>query len=86
MQPRYVAVAIAGVLLFTARTGDAGAQAAKPAIRGLVSMGAFKFVGSGGDPVNTLEPLNAKPGIERQPHVDVRRSAEIRDWPDQLSS
>ena len=26
-------------------------------------MGAFKFVGSGGDPVNTLEPLNAKPGI-----------------------
>jgi hypothetical protein len=35
----------------------------KPAIRGLVSMGAFKFVGSGGDPVNTLEPLNAKPGI-----------------------
>ncbi len=36
---------------------------AKPAIRGLVSMGAFKFVGSGGDPVNTLEPLDAKPGI-----------------------
>src|SRR5262245_28205127 len=35
----------------------------KPAIRGLVSMGAFKFVGSGGDPVNTLEPLRAKPGI-----------------------
>lgn len=39
------------------------AQGPKPAIRGLVSMGAFKFVGSGGDPVNTLEPLNAKPGI-----------------------
>jgi hypothetical protein len=35
----------------------------KPAIRGLVSMGAFKFVGSGGDPVNTLEPIKAKPGI-----------------------
>src|SRR4029453_1973094 len=35
----------------------------KPAIRGLVSMGAFKFVGSGGDPVNTLEPLKAKPDI-----------------------
>jgi hypothetical protein len=35
----------------------------KPPIRGLVSMGAFKFVGSGGDPVNTLEPLKAKPGI-----------------------
>ncbi len=35
----------------------------KPAIRGLVSMGAFKFVGSGGDPVNTLAPLDAKAGI-----------------------
>jgi hypothetical protein len=35
----------------------------KPAIRGLVSMGAFRFVGSGGDPVNTLAPLDAKPGI-----------------------
>jgi hypothetical protein len=35
----------------------------KPAIRGLVSMGAYRFVGKGGDPVNTLEPLNAKPGI-----------------------
>jgi hypothetical protein len=35
----------------------------KPPIRGLVSMGAFRFVGSGGDPVNTLDPLNAKPGI-----------------------
>jgi hypothetical protein len=31
----------------------------EPAIRGLVSMGAFKFVGSGGDPVNTLEPIKA---------------------------
>jgi hypothetical protein len=35
----------------------------KPAIRGLVSMGAYKFVGAGGEPVNTLEPLQAKPGI-----------------------
>ena len=35
----------------------------KPPIRGLVSMGAYRFVGKGGDPVNTLEPLNAKPGI-----------------------
>lgn len=26
----------------------------KPAIRGLVSMGAFKYVGSGGDPVHAL--------------------------------
>ena len=35
----------------------------KAPIRGLVSMGAYRFVGKGGDPVNTLEPLNAKPGI-----------------------
>lgn len=35
----------------------------KPPIRGLISMGAYKFVGQGGDPVNTLDPLNAKPGI-----------------------
>ena len=34
---------------------------AKPAIRGLVSMGAYKFVGAGGEPVNTLDPINAKP-------------------------
>ena len=41
----------------------AWAQDIKPPIRGLVSMGAYRFVGYGGDPVNTLEPLNAKPGI-----------------------
>src|ERR1044071_3928691 len=39
------------------------AQDIKPPIRGLVSMGAYRFVGYGGDPVNTLEPLNAQPGI-----------------------
>jgi hypothetical protein len=39
------------------------AQDIKAPIRGLVSMGAYRFVGYGGDPVNTLEPLNAKPGI-----------------------
>jgi hypothetical protein len=50
-------VVAAGVLI------SAEDEKVKPPIRGLVSMGAFKFVGSGGDPVNTLEPLNAKPGI-----------------------
>ena len=35
----------------------------KPPIRGLVSMGAYRFVGQGGDPVNTLAPLDAKAGI-----------------------
>ena len=50
--------------LAIAAGAPAGADGpAKPGIRGLVSMGAFKFVGSGGDPVNTLDPLNAKPGI-----------------------
>jgi hypothetical protein len=41
----------------------ARAEDIKSPIRGLVSMGAYRFVGYGGDPVNTLEPLNAKPGI-----------------------
>src|SRR5262245_28512865 len=35
----------------------------KPPISGLVSMGAYKFVADGGPPINTLAPLNAKPGI-----------------------
>ena len=35
----------------------------KPPIRGLISMGAYKFVGEGGDPDNTLKQLNKKPGI-----------------------
>ena len=39
------------------------ASAVKPPIRGLVSMGAYRFVGKGGEPVNTLEHLRAKPGI-----------------------
>jgi len=60
----------AGVLVVTSTaltaekgTDDADEPRIKPAIRGLVSMGAFKFVGSGGDPVNTLEPIKAKAGI-----------------------
>jgi hypothetical protein len=32
------------------------AENIKAPIRGLVSMGAYRFVGAGGDPVNTLEP------------------------------
>src|SRR5262249_60007350 len=50
------------VLLVLAVDG-ARAQDIKPPIRGLVSMGAYRFVGYGGDPVNTLAPLDAKPGI-----------------------
>ena len=44
-------------------TAVAQAPQVKPPIRGLVSMGAYRFVGAGGEPVNTLEPLNAKAGI-----------------------
>jgi len=55
------AIACAGLLLLLAE--PARAQDIKPPIRGLVSMGAYRFVGYGGDPVNTLEPLDAKPGI-----------------------
>lgn len=39
------------------------AQAPKLPIRGLISMGAYKFVGAGGDPVNTLTPIEKKRGI-----------------------
>ena len=63
MKITYGIAAITVGFLIATGPSSAHAQPAKPAIRGLVSMGAFKFVGSGGDPVNTLAPLNAKPGI-----------------------
>src|SRR5262245_19501572 len=53
-------LACAGLGLLTA--SPSVAQDKGP-IRGLVSMGAYRFVGAGGDPVNTLAPLDAKPGI-----------------------
>ena len=59
----FARVAIVGAFLVAGGTLAAEEPPVKPAIRGLVSMGAYKFVGSGGDPVNTLEPLKAKPGI-----------------------
>jgi hypothetical protein len=39
------------------------AQEPKPPIRGLISMGAYKFVGVGGPPINTLTPIEKKRGI-----------------------
>jgi hypothetical protein len=48
--------------ILLAAASISAAEVKKP-IRGLVSMGAFKFESTGTDPVNTLEPLNAKPGI-----------------------
>jgi len=56
--------AVAVCLAIAASTVPARADdPVKPPLRGLISMGAYKFVGSGGDPVNTLDKLNAKPGI-----------------------
>ncbi|MEO8668681.1 MAG: hypothetical protein ABI399_09210 [Bauldia sp.] len=56
---RLVVLSLAATLL-----GIAGAAAdGKPPIRGLVSMGAYRFVAAGGEPVNNLRPLLAKPGI-----------------------
>jgi len=60
---RRVALLVAGALTACGVLLAAQADRAKPPIVGLVSMGAVKFEGRGGDPVNTLEPLNAKPGI-----------------------
>jgi len=54
---------VAGGLLAGSSILVAQGEHAKPPIRGLVSMGAYRFVGRGGQPVNTLDPLNAKPGI-----------------------
>ena len=54
---------LAAATLFATLAWAAEEERRKPPIRGLVSMGAFTFVGRGGDPVNTLEPLNAKAGI-----------------------
>jgi hypothetical protein len=58
---RLLLLAACATLLLPATASRA--EDVKVPIRGLVSMGAYRFVGSGGDPVNTLEPLNAKPGI-----------------------
>jgi len=58
-----IGLTVAIALLALAAVGAVAQPAVKPPIRGLVSMGAFKFMGYRGDPVNTLEPLNAKPGI-----------------------
>jgi hypothetical protein len=61
LAPHRLLLACAGLLLLPVNLSCA--EDIKGPIRGLVSMGAYRFVGYGGDPVNTLEPLNAKPGI-----------------------
>src|SRR3977135_3046549 len=59
--PDRLKLACAVLLLLPAKLSHA--EDIKAPIRGLVSMGAYRFVGYGGDPVNTLGPLDAKPGI-----------------------
>jgi hypothetical protein len=59
----YRKIFLAGATVFTTLAGAAQAQDIKSPLRGLISMGAYRFVGAGGDPINTLEQLNAKPGI-----------------------
>jgi hypothetical protein len=59
---RLVALAFA-LLRLAAPAAHAADAAIKPPLRGLISMGAYRFVSKGDDPVNTLAPLNAKPGI-----------------------
>lgn len=51
---------LAGATLCVLTLSAASADDIKAPLRGLVSMGAYRFVGSGGDPVNTLEPLNLR--------------------------
>jgi len=77
---------LACALLALLPAGSAAAQSMKPPIRGLISMGAYKFVGSGGPPVNTLAPLDAKPGIfsglvivATWAQLQPTRGAEIED-------
>jgi hypothetical protein len=62
MRSRY-RLMLAGTVLFLIPGNLSRAEDIKVPIRGLVSMGAYRFVGQGGDPVNTLERLDAKPGI-----------------------
>jgi hypothetical protein len=54
---------LTGTMLCLLMVAPSQAEDIKTPLRGLISMGAYRFVGSGGDPVNALEPLNAKPGI-----------------------
>jgi hypothetical protein len=57
---KHLALILGATLLIS---GSVPAAQLKTPIRGLVSMGAYRFVSKGGDPVNTLEPMNEKPGI-----------------------
>src|SRR5262247_2044343 len=63
MLARRLALMLTCAILLPVNGSLAADPEIKPPIRGLVSMGAYRFVGQGGDPVNTLKPLDAKAGI-----------------------
>src|SRR6187401_1427793 len=55
------AACVTAVFLLTALSATAAEM--KAPLRGLVSMGPMKFSAQNTEPANTLEPLNARPGI-----------------------
>lgn len=57
---KHCVLMIAAALL---TAGSIAAEEAKPPLRGLLSMGAYKFVVHMTDPVNSLDEINKKPGI-----------------------
>ena len=63
MSIRCAAALLAMVTALSAIAQPAVTPVIKSPIQGLVSMGAYKFVAEGGQPVNTLEYLYDKPGI-----------------------
>ncbi len=54
---------LALALISFAASAQAQMPDVKPPIRGLISMGAYKFVAIGGQPVNTMAAVRAKSGI-----------------------
>ena len=78
-----------------AAAGASQAQDIKSPCVALISMGAYRLVGAGGDPVNTMDPLDAKPGIfgglvvvatwsqlqpTRDTQIGPRQSPSTRQW------
>lgn len=54
---------LVAALVVTLLAASAQAQTPKPPLRGLISMGAYKFVAKGTPPVNTMAPIEAVGGI-----------------------
>ena len=61
--PSALRIVLALALISFGASAQAQTPDVKPPIRGLISMGAYKFVATGGQPVNTLAAVRAKSGI-----------------------